>query len=356
VVEGVAVNWEETLARSEKCAARVLEVCKRPGRVLVLMQDNPDPDALASAMALRTLIAEHGRKRAVIGFGGVCGRAENRAMMETLRIHAQQLTPEQVRDYDIVCLVDTQPRTGNNILVPSLMPDVVIDHHIIPKRAQWHARFVDIRPEYGATSTILYEYLLSTGTRINKDLATALFYGIQSDTRDLGRDTSPLGTHAYHELFLRADMQKLARIRRAPVPGSYYKVLADSLEGCVVAGKTVIGLVPGCGNAEMVAEVADLLLRLEHIHTTVCYGRCGDKIHISARAVDARSDVSKCMKQAVRRIGTGGGHRSMAGGQVPLEGDPEARLALVRERILKAFAPNKTPRPLLSGKGNGHGG
>ncbi len=343
--EVLALTWEEALERSKARVGQLTEICRRRGRVLVLMQDNPDPDALASAMALRELILRRCGKRATIGYGGICGRAENQAMMEVLHIRARHMTPAQVRQFRIVCLVDTQPRTGNNILTRE--PNIVIDHHLLPKRNAWSAEFADVRPDYGATSTILYEYLTSAGIRLSRDLATALFYGIQSDTQDLGREAGPLSLRAYQELFLRADKKKLARIRRAPVPASYFKMLADSLSECVVAGKTVISQIPDCENPDMVAEVADLLLRLKGAHTTVCYGVCGDKIHVSARAVDARDNMARRMKQAVRHLGTGGGHRTMAGGQVPAENEPERRLAQVRERILRAFAGKHEARPLV---------
>ncbi len=341
------MNVEDALERSRENVRRVIDICRRPGRMLILMQDNPDPDALACAAGLRELALHHGKKRADIGYGGICGRAENRAMMEVLRIRAKHLTVAQIARYRIVALVDAQPNTGNNLLLKQRSPDIVIDHHLSPKRAKWTSEFSDVRPDYGAACTILYEYLTVSGVKINRNLATALFYGMQSDTQDLGREASIPGLHAYQEMFIKADKKKLARIRRAPVPAAYFNMLAESLSKCVLAGKTVISHIPECDNAEMIAEVADLLLRLEGVRSTVCYGLCGGKIHISARAVDLRDNMARRMKQAVRQIGTGGGHRAMAGGQVPLNGNEEKRLALVRERILKAFAHGCEPHPLL---------
>jgi len=341
------VNVEEALEQSRENVQKVIEICRRPGRMLILMQDNPDPDALACAAALREFAFHHAKKRADIGYGGVCGRAENRAMMDVLHIHAKRLSAAQISPYRIIALVDAQPNTGNNLLLKKRVPNIVIDHHLMPKRAKWTTEFADVRPEYGAACTILYEYLTVSGVKINRNLATALFYGMQSDTQDLGREASIPGMHAYQELFIRADKKKLARIRRAPVPAAYFNMLAVSLSECVIAGKTVISHIPECDNAEMIAEVADLLLRLEGVRSTVCYGLCDGKIYISARAVDLRDNMARRMKQAVRMIGTGGGHRAMAGGQVLVNGDAEKRMALVRERLLKAFARGKEARPLL---------
>jgi len=337
---------EQALERARANVAQVLDICRRPGRRLVLMQDNPDPDALASAAAMRDLVYTHLKKRVAIGYGGISGRAENRAMMDVLHIDAKRMTPSQLDNYKTICLVDTQPRSGNNILHASRPAEIVIDHHLLPKRNPWLAEFSDVRPGYGAASTILYEYLVAGGVKIGPRLATALFYGIQSDTQDLGREACPADVRAYRDLFLVADKKMLARIHHAPIPMDYFKTLADSLANCVVAGATVVGYVPSCVNADMISDVADRLMRLEGMRTAVCYGVCGDTIHLSARAADARGNTAQRVKRVVRRLGTGGGHRAMAGGQIPLEGDREKRLALVRERILKAFAPHKEPVPL----------
>ncbi len=325
----------------------VLARCRRPGPVLILTQDNPDPDALASALALRELIRAHLRKRVCIGYGGICGRAENRAMIDVLRIDARRVSPAQIAKHGTICLVDAQPCAGNNLLDKHHATDIVIDHHLLPAHPKWTAAYADIRPEYGATSTILFEYLRMDGIPIRPNLATALFYGIQSDTQDLGREAGPPDVHAYQELFFLADKKKLARIRHAPVPVDYFRMLAEGLSSCVVAGSTVISFIQRCRNVDMIAEVADRMLRLEGIRAAVCYGICGNVIYLSARTIDARGNAAGRMKRVVKGIGTGGGHATMSGGQVMGSEDVDKRAALVRGRILKAFAGNKEPVSLL---------
>jgi len=341
-------NTPNTAAHIE----RIVEICGRKGRILALMQDNPDPDALASALALRELVRARLKKRVAIGYGGICGRAENVAMMEELRIDARHVTPAGLDHYPIVCLVDAQPRSGNSILI-SRDPQIVIDHHLLPKKHAWTAEFVDIRPGYGSTSTILYEYLQAAKIHPNPKLATALFYGIQSDTQDLGRESNTADIKAYRDLFLIADKKKLSRIRHAPVPADYFEMLVNGLSTCAVAGTTILSYIPSCHNADMIAEMADFLLRLRGMRAAVCYGVYGDKILLSARTVDARGNAAKRMKRVVSRIGASGGHRTMAGGQIPIEGDPEKRLELVHTRILRYFASNKEPVPLIEQSNKG---
>jgi len=324
----------------------LLETCSRRGRILVLTQDSPDPDALASAAALKELFRAKLHKEADIGYGGSFSRAENRAMAQLLKIKAKHVRAAAVDGYAIVCLVDTQPNSGINVLPASREADVVIDHHSLPNRKIWTARHSDVRPSYGASTSILYEYIEAAELPINGNLATAMFYGIQSDTQDLGRESGAADIYAYRELFLIADKKKLARIHRAPVPAEYFQALAESLTNVVTAGSTVVSCIQTCHNVEIIAEVADLLLRLEGMSAAVCYGVCGDKIHLSVRTSSTFGNAAGKMLRVIRGIGTGGGHRMMAGGQVPLGDNPEERLALVRERILKVFAPRKSVTPL----------
>lgn len=336
------------LDTSKKNLRVLLDICARPGTPLVLMQNNPDPDSLACAAALRDIAAVRLKKRIRIGYGGICGRAENRAMMKVLDIDARHVSRAEVAQATTICLVDSQPRAGNNLLFTEGKASIVLDHHILPKRMTWKAELMDVRPGYGATSTILYEYVRVSGIKISANLATALFYGIRSDTQDLGREASISDVRAFQELSPHIDRRKLTQIGRAPVPAEYFATLSATLNNCIVAGKTVVGYVPENGTPDMIAELADMLLRLEGMHCSVCYGLCGGVVHISARRPDARGDVARLVKRVVGRMGSGGGHRAMAGAQVPVSGDPEKCIETLRKRILDVFAPHAEPRDLLS--------
>lgn len=325
----------------------LLRICARPGRILVLMQNNPDPDAIASAMAVRHLVRARLNKRIAIGYGGALGRAENRAMVHELRVDIRRIDPAQLAGYTTLCLVDTQPRAGNNALFTSRPADIVIDHHRPPNRPLWQAELCDVRPDYGATATILFEYLRAADVKLTPSLATALFYGVQSDTQELGREAGAADVNAYHTLMTLANKRALARIRRAPVSTDYFIKLHESLTNAVVAGSAVVTLIRNCDNADMFAEVADLMLRLKGMRMSVCYGPCGNILHLSARAIDARGNAAERMKRVVSGLGTGGGHRCMAGGQIPISADVERQIALVHARILRQFARNAPPRPLL---------
>ncbi len=335
------------LERSAQGVEAVRAITSGTGRVLILMQNNPDADAIASAAALRQLIKRFTGKQAILGYTGICGRAENEAMLHVLRIVAHRITVEELRRYRILCLVDTQPGFGNNPIFTSRPADIVIDHHLARRRVTWQASWADVRPDYGSTATILYEYCLAAGVHLSADLATALFYGIQSDTSSLGREAGPADRAAYLELFPLVDQKKLARIRRAPVSRDYFRMLHHSLETCEVAGRLVLAAIGACSNPDMIAEVADLILRMEGVRTAVCMGIYGNRVLLSVRATDARGNACGGVRRIVKGLGTGGGHRTMAGGQVPLTEDIEGLLGELRQRTLRIFAKGHPPQRLI---------
>lgn len=205
--------------------------------ILILMHNDPDPDAIASAYALEKLL--HILAPAVnitLAHGGMIGRAENRTMATLFTSHQvhipTNLAAEQINAYDGVMLVDTQPVAGNHLLwrTDYSLEDILLalDHHP-PKRSQIRAKVHDVRPDVGASSTILCEYLAVTAVPVDARLATALFYGIKSDTLGLSRHTSDLDIWAYSILRNRLDTDLLNRIEHVRVPRTYYRGISEAL-------------------------------------------------------------------------------------------------------------------------------
>jgi nanoRNase/pAp phosphatase (c-di-AMP/oligoRNAs hydrolase) len=179
-------------------------------------------------------------------------------------------------------MVDTQPGTGNNSLPAGIEPDIVIDHHPIHRQTR-AAPFTDIRRSYGATSTILVEYLIEAGITPDPPLATALLYGIRSDTQDLGRECSRYDIEAIEFLYPFANKRMLGIIQRGKVPRVYYQMLADALRNARVQGPAVITELGDIDNPDMIAEVADLLLREDETTWSMCTGYWNNKLLISLR-------------------------------------------------------------------------
>lgn len=316
-------------------------------RCLILTHDNPDPDALASAFALAHLLQQCLGVDAAVAFSGVIGRAENRAMVQVLGIVPQPLSTVDVSTFDALALVDSQPGTGNNSLPEQRIPDVVIDHHPL-KVEPGAARFVDVRPDYGSTATILVEYALGLGIDWPTNLATALFYALKSETQDLGREAAEHDRAAYFHLLTHADMAAVAKIQRARVPREYFRAFRTGIERAQVFGRLVItdlGVVP---TPDMVAEIADFLLRLQEVDWSCCLGRHENTVVVSLRTSDPDAHAGQLIREAVKGLGTAGGHGTMAGAQIPVsDRDVEETLATVRRRILEELARDQDSRDLL---------
>jgi nanoRNase/pAp phosphatase (c-di-AMP/oligoRNAs hydrolase) len=183
---------EDLLMDVKKYTDSLLDWVRGKGKIVIIVHDNPDPDCLASAMALRHLFVMKLGKDAVITFSGMIGRSENLAMAKELQIPLTPFCMVDLKDYQVVCMLDTQPGVGNNSLPPETRVDILIDHHPLRERTA-ECRWCDVRVDYGVTATILYEYLLVQDVSIGTKLATALFYAISPRPRiSAVRQTIPI--------------------------------------------------------------------------------------------------------------------------------------------------------------------
>ena len=302
------------------------------GRILIVVQDNPDPDSLASAMALAHLFAVKLNREAVIAFSGMIGRSENLAMAKLLQL---QLTPFQLIDlksFQVICLLDTQPETGNNALPPGTRVDIVIDHHPL-REATRACRWVDVRPEYGTSATIVYEYLKVQGVSLGTKLATAIFYAIKSETQDLGREARRPDRDAYLFLFPLANKTLLNGITRPRLPREYFVALHSALEHAAIYGNVLVAALQRVQFPELVSELADLLLRLEGMETVLCMGHYNSELILSIRTSSEDINAGELIRHLVDGIGCAGGHGMMAGGKVELV-DRSAEAIAAVEKLL----------------------
>ncbi len=302
--------------------------------LLIMMQDNPDPDSIAAAVALRKIANTLTQTACTITCGGTVGRGENRAMVRYLNLELSPPLEIQWDRYPLIALVDTQPGTGNNSLTKDRLPDIVIDHHPM-KPLTRSAKLVDIRTRYGATATILHEYLLSAGIVPDAPLATALIYGIRSDTQDLGREATGADIKAIEELYPLANKRMLSEIQRGSVPREYFQLLSEALTHTTVYEDVAVAELQEVNNPDMIGEVADLLLREENTHWTLCSGLYNNRLLLSLRTDQTANRADKVMKRLVSRKGSGGGHLSYAGGQIDVTGKSRAQIAKLRECIVK---------------------
>lgn len=314
----------ERLQRSRSFCEKMLQWVKGRGEILIIVHDNPDPDCFASALALCRLFREKTGAEPTIAFSGMIGRSENLIMAGVLDIALVPLEIIELAQFSVICMLDTQPLTGNNSLDPAAQVDIVIDHHPL-REATRQCRWVDVREDYGVTATILYEYMIANGIAIDPKLATAIFYAIKSDTQDLGREANPPDREAYLNLFRTVDKQLLYQITNPRQPIEYFRAIRRTLDHARIYGRAVVADMQRVAYPELVAEMADFLLKLEGVETVLTFGQYSNELDLSLRTSSAAINAGEMIRRLLAGMGVGGGHNLMAGGKIyPLPDGPAA--------------------------------
>ncbi|MBI2071405.1 MAG: DHH family phosphoesterase [Elusimicrobia bacterium] len=292
--------------------------------LLVLTHDHPDPDAMASAWALVHLVHERFGLPARIVYGGVIGRMENQMMARILKIPMHRCGPQDLKSRRCVALVDTQPPFANNPLPSKRTAALIVDHH--PRHAKTKADIAWIDEKVGATATLLFEALRAAHASIPKNLATALFYGIGSETQHLGRQATDRDIAAYRRLMVLVDMRALSKIQNPSHPSSFFRTLARAVHEAFII-RNVIGVHLGeVATQDIVAHMADFLLTHEKMRWSVVTGRYQGRLYISVRTLDQKAEAGRLLWRLLGGGSRAGGHSMIAGGSIEVGQDaaPEA--------------------------------
>jgi nanoRNase/pAp phosphatase (c-di-AMP/oligoRNAs hydrolase) len=317
---------------------------ERAERVLILMQDDPDPDAIASAMALKTLLGRSRPSAPLCTFGTIT-RPENVAMCKILDIEVQEITAQGLDQFDRVAMVDVQPSFLEERFAEV---DLVIDHHPIEQPV--HAKIKDIRPSYGATSTILYEYLRALDIKISQRLATALLYGIKSDTLGLERGGSKADLEAFAWLYTLANHNALRRIDRPELSDEALDVLARGLAKRQILNGVFFSHLGNVPTVDQIPQFADFGLQAEGVEWSVVSGVVGSDVHISVRNVGYVKSAGDVTRSAFGDLGSAGGHRTMAKAVIPLRGFLKGIGESPTERAFQDRIVQRFLRALQNGK------
>jgi nanoRNase/pAp phosphatase (c-di-AMP/oligoRNAs hydrolase) len=299
--------------------------------MLIIMQNNPDPDAIAAAAALRALAHEIAGVTCSLAHSGAIGRAENAALLRYLGLNTRELADIDLGRFDRLAMVDAQPGAGNVAFPSEVRLDIVIDHHPV-RRETRSARYTDIRRRYGATSSMMFEYLKAAELPVDARLATALVYGIRSDTQDLGRESTKADVSAFLALYPSANPRALARIVSAPLPRSYFAKLRVALDNATMYGNRVVSNLGTLDSQEMIAESADLFLRVEGCAWSLCMGTVEGTLHLSLRTTDREGSAGRVARQLAGSRGHGGGHQALAAAQIPLRSTDQSQAG--RRRLI----------------------
>ena len=281
-------------------------------RVLILMHNDPDPDALASALALRNVLRRTKQTAIIAAIGGVT-RPENLRMVDLLDLHVDLITPEQVAEYDRVAMVDVQPHYFAGAID---RVDLVIDHH--PEQPGYSAVFKDIRTDYGSTSTILTEHLRAVDANISERTATALLYAIKSDTLFFNRQANRVDIEAFSYLYPLADAALIRKMEGAEITMDRLEyVLKAKQHGRIVEQVfcTFLGTSP---REDFIPYVADFYLQLENVRWTIVAGIVNDSLVMSVRNLGYSRNAGEFVRKYFADIGSAGGHRAMAKAVVSL--------------------------------------
>ncbi|MFB6204968.1 MAG: bifunctional oligoribonuclease/PAP phosphatase NrnA [Haloglomus sp.] len=280
----------------------------------VVCHDNPDPDCLASALALADIAAAAGVDDVVCCYGGSISHQQNRALVNLLELELEPFDPALLEDR-LVAFVDHSLPGENNAVPPETALDVVIDHH--PAEGV-EARFVDRRESAGATATILTEYVRALEVDLDGRLATALLFAVRRETLGFLRGVTAAEHEAAAGLQPHADEETLRQLASPPVTGATADALGTAIDNREVRGSVLMSGVGRTDERDALPQAADYLVELEGVQTAVVFGVVENCLELSGRTTDSRVHVGEVLGDAFDDVGSAGGHREMAGGRVPL--------------------------------------
>ncbi len=330
--------------------ARRLLSLKATGKGMILPHDNPDPDSMAAAWGVAYFLNKALKLSFDIVYCGLIGRAENRAMVRELEVPLKQCDRKTFDRYATIIMVDCQPHTGNSSLPPDVIPDIVIDHH--PLRESTRVKqWAHIDEEMGATSTIIASTLNQHGLVPPKNLATALFYAIRSETKDLGWEGTQKDYESYLSLLPRVDFPALYKIEHPKLSPEYYAVLKEAINRSRIYRYLVVCPLHEVPYPELPAEIADFLIFRKGVDMALVMGMHDRDLYLSMRSFHRRLDSAAVMQDILAGLGTGGGHEIMAGGKVTGVSMDEARELgkTIVQRLLKRMSLSRIrPRKLYA--------
>lgn len=334
----------------EFSAQRLAELIEDTERALAIVtNENPDPDSIASAVALQAIVDHLGVDSTIFYLGDI-GQQENRAFVNLLGIELHQLggdLEEELHGYDSVILVDSGLISEGRF---PIIPDGLIDHEEVDADDEEHAEFVDVRPNVSSTSTIITKYVQEFDVSVSEETATALLYGIRSETLDFKRNTTPADLTAAAFLYPFANHDTLEQVESPNMSPETLDVLAEAITNREVQGSHLVSNAGFVRDPEVLGQAAKHLLNLEGITTTGVFGVGENTIYLAARSKDIRVDIGRVLADAFAEIGEVLGHSRQATVEIPLglftgiDGSDESRETLldlteeaVKRRLFEAM-------------------
>jgi nanoRNase/pAp phosphatase (c-di-AMP/oligoRNAs hydrolase) len=282
-------------------------------RVLILLHNEPDPDALAAGLALRSVLRRT-RTTAIIGAVQGVTRPENLRMADLLDIQVETIRPDEFKSFDRIATVDVQPHYFSGLL-PRV--DLVVDHH--PEQPGYTAVFKDIRADYGSTCTILTEHLRAVDVNISERTATAMLYAIKSDTLFFARQTNRVDLEAFSFLYPLADAALIRKMEGAEITLERLEHVTRALAASCLRNRIFSAFLGEIAREDFIPYTADFLLQVEDVKWTMVSGIVGSQFILSVRNLGYTRNAGEFVKANFSDLGSAGGHRAMAKAVVPLD-------------------------------------
>ena len=283
----------------------------------VLMFGSPDPDSVASCMALQELLRQTvGLTKCDFVATEPVVRQQNIEFIRAMKVDIQLLGKIDIRPYRLIAIVDAQP-TFFGAALQDVQPQIVFDHH--PCTTVWHAELADIRENYGALSTMMTEYLLAAKVKIPKKLHTALLYGIKADTNNFERDVILEDISAYYLNFARANRQLIRRIELNQIPERFLKYYDYAYRNRRRYRDRMMSFLGRVESVDACVQVADFFLRIVDISYVIIAGIVKERLVIIFRGDGYRQDCGAIAAKAFANYGNAGGHRSAARVEIPID-------------------------------------
>jgi nanoRNase/pAp phosphatase (c-di-AMP/oligoRNAs hydrolase) len=326
-------------ARHRPRARRLLRLLSTRRNILITTHEHPDPDALASSLALARLLRSRlPQAKVTLSVKSFSASGLNAAFAQQTEQETTPWNDHALASFDAIVLLDVQPTFRYSPLPADIAPTAVIDHHRARGRRP-ACEFADIHSDVGATCSIVFSYFLELDEPIDPDLAATMLFAIETDLAGAAGQPGDLDTVALSSLTLRADTRKLYKMRYVDLPRTYYVAYASALANAWYWDHAMISDLDELVSPEMPAVMADFLLRFDQVEWVLVTALSAHALVLSLRTSDSRLSAGDVMRRLVRGLGEGGGHRTKAGGLIPLTNGTDAEIErlrkVVRRRLLR---------------------
>ncbi len=304
--------FPKSISAVEKCK-RLWEVVGGDDVLAIVI--NADPDAMASALALKRLFWRKAKKILIYHINPI-ERADNLAFIKLLKIKQENIRNVKRSLITKWAVVDSQP--DHNDILKRFQFDIIIDHH--PVLESTKAQFLDIRPEYGANSTIMTEYLRAARIKPSTTLATALFYGIKTDTDNFVRESLPNDVNAFRYLYKFVNMNVIKKIESSEMTVKTLETYRQAMDRLIIHKDIAFVFMEGEQRPDWLVMVADFFMRLAEVTWSFVSGLHKGKVVVIIRNAGLRGNAGKLAERLFGRFGgSAGGHASAARAEFPLE-------------------------------------